>query len=610
MSRKFNNMKMTPKLMTSFVLVLLVASISGITGVFMLLRVGSSYSHALQYNGFAQGRIGEFNTCINRAATLVRNVIILTDPNEIADAKNELTQLVSKTDQALVEVKELCNTAEEQKQIEIIEENLQLYRASRDEVVELAAENRNEEAVELLMSEAVPVFQKMIDTTDALVQYKVTVGTETSEELEMQSIITIVIIIGCIIVAIFISAFIAILLAKSISVPLRAVAHASEQLLHGDLNINISCSNQDEIGETVTSFSEAAGILRSYISEISHNLGEMAKGNFDVKAELEYRGEFQAIKDSIDEISNALSSTMSQINQASDQVSSGAEQVSSGAQALSQGATEQASSVEELAATINEISRHIQGTADSAKEAKEENEQANESIKLCNEQMEKLAVAMDDISNKSNEINKIIKTIEDIAFQTNILALNAAVEAARAGAAGKGFAVVADEVRNLAGKSAEAAKNTTTLIEETVNAVAEGSRLSAETKESLKDVVEKASKVLDAVVSISHASEEQAQSVTQVTVGIDQISSVVQTNSATAEESAAASEELSGQAQVLKQLMGKFKIKGSVGKRLNTSVPTSSFDNFDTFSQPSFAPVQDTFTAPAAPLSISSANDY
>ncbi|MCI9669870.1 MAG: methyl-accepting chemotaxis protein, partial [Oscillospiraceae bacterium] len=164
MSRKFNNMKMTPKLMTSFVLVLLVASISGITGIFMLVRVGSSYSNALQYNGFAQGRIGEFNTCINRAATLVRNVIILTDPNEIADAKNELTQLVSKTDQALVEVKELCNTAEEQKQIEIIEENLQLYRASRDEVVELAAENRNEEAVELLMSEAVPVFQKMIDT--------------------------------------------------------------------------------------------------------------------------------------------------------------------------------------------------------------------------------------------------------------------------------------------------------------------------------------------------------------------------------------------------------------------------------------------------------------
>ena len=604
MFRKLNNMKMTPKLMTSFILVLLVASISGIAGIFMLIRVGSSYSYALTYNGFAQGKIGEFNTCINRAATLVRNVIILTEPDDIASAENELSELVAKTDTALNGVKELCHTPEEQDQIKIIEDNLKLYRTYRDQVVELASINRNEDAVEFLMTLAVPTFQKMINATDALVQYKVTVGTETSEQLKLQSTVTIIIIAGCIVVAILVSAYIAIFLAKSISVPLRDVAHASDQLLHGDLDIHIACANRDEIGQTVTAFSEAAEILRSYISEISHNLNELAKGNFDIKTEIDYRGEFKAIKDSIEEISNALSSTISQINQASDQVSSSAEQVSSGSQALSQGATEQASSVEELAATINDISRHIQGTASSAKEAQEENEQANASIKLCNEQMEKLSVAMDDISNKSNEINKIIKTIEDIAFQTNILALNAAVEAARAGAAGKGFAVVADEVRNLAGKSAEAAKNTTSLIEETVSAVAEGSRLSAETKESLKDVVEKAQKVLEAVANISHASEEQAKAVTQVTVGIDQISSVVQTNSATAQESAAASEELSGQAQVLKQLMRKFKIKGSAGKMDSAPISAPAFDNF---SQPTFAPVNDTFSVP---VSISSANDY
>ena len=608
MFRKLNNLKMTPKLMVSFMLVLLVASISGIAGVFMLLRNGNSYSHALQYNGFSQGDIGSFNTYLHKGATLVRNIIILQDKDQIAKQQNELDQLIPVTNQALEKIKSLSESAEEQAQIKIIEDKLPSYRIARNQVIDLASANRKEEATAILIESAAPMLNEIMAATEELVQYKIRTGTEVSAELELQTGITVAIIIGCIILSIIISIIFATFLSKAISDPLSDVAHASDQLLHGDLNINMSCSNKDEIGQTVSAFSEAAGILRSYISEISSNLNQLAKGNFDVHSEADYRGEFIAIKDSIDEISNALSSTMAQINQASDQVSSGAEQVSSGAQALSQGATEQASSVEELAATINEISRHIQGTADSAKEAKEENEQANESIKLCNEQMEKLSVAMEDISNKSNEINKIIKTIEDIAFQTNILALNAAVEAARAGAAGKGFAVVADEVRNLAGKSAEAAKNTTTLIEETVNAVAEGSRLSAETKESLKDVVEKASKVLDAVVSISHASEEQAQSVTQVTVGIDQISSVVQTNSATAEESAAASEELSGQAQVLKQLIGKFNIKGSAVK--STMGGSLSAPSFDTFSQPAFAPTNDTFSMPTTPASFSSANDY
>ena len=225
-----------------------------------------------------------------------------------------------------------------------------------------------------------------------------------------------------------------------------------------------------------------------------------------------------------------------------------------------QGTTEQASSVEELASSFNEISNQVATTAEHARIAKEENKYTHDQIEVCSSHMNRMMDAMHAIEVKSHEIHNVIKTIEDIAFQTNILALNAAVEAARAGEAGKGFAVVADEVRSLATRSQEASKGTTTLIDDTVRAVAEGTQLSNDTNTALHDVIMSAQKVLKEMTLISNATEEQADSISQVTIGIDQISSVVHTNSATAEESAAASEQLSSQADMLKKLVGQFKL--------------------------------------------------
>lgn len=252
---------------------------------------------------------------------------------------------------------------------------------------------------------------------------------------------------------------------------------------------------------------------------------------------------------------------MHQINIASEQVASGASQVADGAQVLSRGATEQASSVEELAATINDISRYSTNTAASTLDADKQVQIAGSRVQACDRQMKDMLSAMEEIRSKSVEISKIIKTIEDIAFQTNILALNAAVEAARAGTAGKGFAVVADEVRNLASKSAEASKNTAALIAGTVQAVEKGFGYANETAGSLVEIVDVAKSVSVTVGKISEDAKEQANAISQVTTGIEQISGVVQSNSATAEESAAASEELSGQAQMLKSLVGKFKLR-------------------------------------------------
>ena len=287
----------------------------------------------------------------------------------------------------------------------------------------------------------------------------------------------------------------------------------------------------------------------------------MAGGDFGVATDTNsaaYKGDFEELLSSASSIRSDLSSALSRINTGAEQVAAGSGQLSSGAQSLSVGSITQAASIDELAEAINRISEQINITAEHAAAAKKENESTNAELGVCNAQMERMVSAMDTITLKANEIGKIIKAIEDIAFQTNILALNAAVEAARAGEAGKGFAVVADEVRNLAGKSAEAANSTTQLIEETVRAVEEGSRISGETEKSLLNVVENSKRVLEAVTRISGATAEQVKAISDVSIGIDKISGVIQTNSSTAEESAAASEELSSQADTLKSLVGKF----------------------------------------------------
>ena len=345
--------------------------------------------------------------------------------------------------------------------------------------------------------------------------------------------------------------------------PLQKVAEVGEKLSVGDFSMDLSYKSKDEIGRLMHSMGDVVSRIRSIIGDLSEKLNQLAQGNFNVEmnnAEY-YSGAYRPLFDSINNISTDLSGTMAEIQQSAIQVNSGAEQVSSGAQGLSQGATEQASSIEELSATMNDISAKIKETAETTREASRLSNMAGQSVMVSNEKMREMSLAMEEITEKSQEISKIIKTIDDIAFQTNILSLNAAIEAARAGAAGKGFAVVADEVGNLAQKSAKAAQNTSSLIEETIEAVNKGVRISEETAESLTEVVTRAGKINDLIDIASSSSEEQARGVSQLSVGIDQISSVVQSNTATAEESAAASEELSGQANILSDLVGRFRLR-------------------------------------------------
>ena len=355
-------------------------------------------------------------------------------------------------------------------------------------------------------------------------------------------------------------------LRSRVSGPLAEITRVAQRLEQGDLGvakgekIAVSYHSDDEIGELGWIFEDTIRRLSGYIGEISSVLDSISSGDLTNGPQQDYIGDFTSIRRSLEGIGTKLSDTIRQIRESAEQVSSGSEQVSGSAQALAQGATEQASSVQELSATISELADLSRRTAQATDEAGVFVEKAGGQLNISMEYVRKLNVAMNKISASSEEIGKIISTIENIAFQTNILALNAAVEAARAGAAGKGFAVVADEVRNLATKSDEAAKATKELIEGSITSVHEGSDVVSKVTEFLENTSEMAGGVTTQMAIVVDSVRSQTSAIGQINDGVEQISAVVQTNSATSEQSAAASEELSSQANLLKELVSSFRL--------------------------------------------------
>lgn len=346
---------------------------------------------------------------------------------------------------------------------------------------------------------------------------------------------------------------------------IKPILHIREEcgrLARGQLSLdfNVACKNID-IRQLSDALKLSIAEIKRYIDDIDRAMSEIANGNFNVAPSQPFIGDFKAIEDSIRKMIIHMSQTLRQMDTAASQVSDSSSLVSDVAQALAQGAGQQASSIQELAEAITEISGQIRQNADNSGKASQMANGATAAISANNEQMHQLMVSMHDISAKSSEISNIIKTIEDIAFQTNIVALNAAIEAARAGMAGKGFAVVAEEIRDLAANSAKAAQNITSLISSSVTAISDSVDVAQATADNLLQVVEGANDTTAVILEIAKATKAQSQAVSQITLGLDQLSGVVQQNSATSQESAAASQELSGQAQLLQSLVGQFQLK-------------------------------------------------
>lgn len=367
--------------------------------------------------------------------------------------------------------------------------------------------------------------------------------------------------IAVIVASVLISMITALLLANNIGNPMKACARRMQLLVEGDLETPVPVvRNKDETGMLTASAASLVDGLGLVIHDISYLLTELANRNLDIHTKHEeiYAGSFQNILQSMRHMKTQLNDIMHQVSYSASQVSAASSQLSASAQTLSEGTARQAGSVQQLAERMNIISNDVKDTASEALEVRSQTHHAGEAVSLCSSQMQNLMAAMDKIKTSSDEIEKILKTIEDIAFQTNILALNAAVEAARAGESGKGFAVVAGEVSSLASKSAEAAQNTSTLIEHSVEAVHTGTEIARQTFEVLQEVVNSIHSVTASVDNISTVSSEQSVAVSEVSEGINQISAVVQDNSSTAQQGAAASEQLSAEASALKQLVEQF----------------------------------------------------
>ncbi|MDO4553842.1 MAG: methyl-accepting chemotaxis protein [Lachnospiraceae bacterium] len=391
----------------------------------------------------------------------------------------------------------------------------------------------------------------VIDTASKQADERFSELSTLSNRLEVICIIlSILVILVTILMAVFLS--------KAITKPIFEMEKAAKELAEGNLSQEISYESRDELGKLADSLRKTIFLMKAYVEEIDQSMSVLGDGKLNYVSDVEFKGDFVSIRNSINKIASKLTKAMIQINNSADQVLCGAEQIAGSGQALSQATLEQASSVEELGATINDISDRIQESAENALATSQMTDSMGEMIRESSIKMEELGGVINQMKDIGNNITGIVREIEDIAFQTNILALNAAVEAARAGEAGKGFSVVANEIRRLSEKTSQASKSTRELLGETVNLMNAGAQQAEITSDKLNETVEVAAESIQRVEAISKSSNDQATAIVQLRESMDMISSIVQENSATAEESAASSEELSGQMQMLKQLVASF----------------------------------------------------
>lgn len=552
----FYNMKIATKLITGFIIVALIAGVIGVAGIINIKSIDEADSElyksgtvpiselAIVMEKYQRIRVQSFKLILNTdMAAMNENVVKIKEFKEIMDSNMESfekTIISPEIKKEYENFKTLIND-EFMPYIEAVENN--------------ALANKNDVAFQMVKTEGDQINEKIQSSIDVLFKLKVDGARQISDSntatANASTIMMIIFVLAGMVLAISLGLFIS----NTISKPVKKMVEAAEKLAVGDVNASVEATSKDEIGELMVSFSKMIDNIRNQAFAVE----KIADGDLTIEVKAKSENDLLGIK--LYELVETNNEILSNINSASEQVAAGARQVSSSSQMLSQGSTEQASSVEEITASMTEIAAQTKQNAVNANQANELAIHAQENAIQGNNRMQEMVKAMGEINDSSANISKIIKVIDEIAFQTNILALNAAVEAARAGQHGKGFAVVAEEVRILAARSANAAKETTEMIEGSINKVEIGTKIAKETADALTNIVEGVSKAAALVGDIAVASNEQATGISQINSAIEQVAQLIQTNSATAEESAAASEELSGQADLLKDSVSKFKLK-------------------------------------------------
>lgn len=531
----FNNMKISAKLISGFVVVALITAIVGFIGFYNMNQTDKKYTSLYQEYGVPLGDIANASINFHQIRVELRNIVIEENVEKRDAIKQKINKYYDAMNQSLDIFEDSLQTKEGKEIYAKLKVALENYKPLQDSIINDAMDGKMQEAITVIQADSsAKVVVEVMNNINELFKLKDENGKILSEQYTKESQNTNFIVIIIVVIGVALAVVLGIVISRIISKPIIKLVEVADKVAEGDLNVEIEYNTRDEIG-----------MLAEAFRTMTDNLNEV----------------------------------MSNISVAAEQVSAGSTQLSDSSVALSQGATEQASSIAELSASIEEIASQTRVNAENAREANKITETTKTSAMVGNDHMKEMLNAMADINDASMNISKIIKVIDDIAFQTNILALNAAVEAARAGQHGKGFAVVAEEVRNLAARSSNAAKETTAMIEGSIKKSEGGTKIANETASALDKIVGGIADVAELIGRISIASDEQAAGIEQINQGILQVTTVVQTNSATSEESAAASEELASQAVLLEDQVARFKVRKQNKNIVSEYNPNQSHEN-------------------------------
>ena len=556
--KKLENMHLKERIDYGYRKVITMMLISGLLSVVIIGVLFANMMHYVENVNVADQAVKICRINVNAAARNIREMALNEDTSSYDNYEQTVKRLLSEVDSELQILK---------KTEVLSDENYEEYSAALTDwgeigysIIEKIKNGDDENATDAILNDCTPALNKVVEIAIKLDELTDEASSETVRNMVVCTIAGFVVIIVCLIFAFTLTRKTSKKVLETILEPLHAIEDVAMELTEGNLHSTLEYHSDDEIGKLAHSMRKSIRILGTYVDDIDRSMKLFSEGNFDVHPEVEWRGDFVGILNSFMAFQASMAGTIKGIQNVSDEVSGAAEQVASSSNDLADGATNQAAVVEELTATVTGVSEQVEKNSQSAKGISVKVDELGNAISESNGKMHEMVDSMHEISDASKEIDRIITTINEIASQTNLLALNASIEAARAGEAGKGFAVVANQVNVLADQSAQAAKESATLIETSVKAVEKGMVIAGQTAAQLEEVAENSKAITTEVANIAETLETQTTEIKQINEGIEQINDVVQTNSATSEECAAASQEMSSEAESLREMIRKFKV--------------------------------------------------